>query len=238
MKKSRLAAMAVFLFLTAQPPAAMAAGASFEPNWPANWLEALKIDWKPVEDPKMRETCNGYLAKFAKAYRPRALDQWLTWVNFVDRFSFDGVRFGGTYDPVNRRIWSVCTRSLPEEYHVGNLHHEFSSILFYNNQKLFDRGRWLALTKGAEKAYVKSDEDRGFEEAEGALKSDQLDPRLYEQGFLTPYNTVSIEEDFNRYAEYVFARPEMLARIGAEHQRVHGKIAYVKAFYRQLGLIR
>ena len=238
MKKFRFAALILTLLVFAQPSASLAAGTSFEPNWPANWLDALKIDWKPVDDPQMRETCVGYFNKFAESFRPKALDQWLTWVNFVERFSMNGVRFGGTYDPVNRRIWSVCTRSLPEEYHVGNLHHDFSSILFYNNQKLFDRARWIALTEGGEGAYLKSDKDRGFEQAEGALKSDELDPRLYARGFLTPYNTVSVEEDFNRYAEYVFARPEMLARIGAEHQRVHGKIEYVKAFYRRLGLIR
>ncbi|MBC8038810.1 MAG: hypothetical protein H7X89_16520 [Rhizobiales bacterium] len=209
---------------------------AYEPKWPENWLADLVITWTPVTNKSERNRCETFVKEFEKAYSSDGLNRRLKKIVFLKEFSMSGQDFGGTYDPINGIIWSTCNAQ-SKVNHVGTLHHEFSSLLFYNNKERFDIEKWESFNRRRD-AYMYSEEERWYDPAKiKDTLSLELNPNLYNDGFIANYNRVSLEEDINVFAEYIYTQPKKLTPIGKKYKRVHGKIEHLKNFYRQLGVI-
>jgi hypothetical protein len=231
---SLAASFALWLISVAQ---AHAFEVSYEPNWPKNWVEQLYIDAATVTNQSDRKLCEQYAKEFEKPYLKYALNRWLKKIVFMKKIYMSGKWFAGTYDPIHGIIWCVCDSKVSKSEHILTLHHEFSSLLFYNNKESFDVPKWKAFnTKPS--AYMYSDEERWYDpETIKNFTSGELNSKLYNDGFITDYNTVSVEEDINRYAEYIFTQPGKLESISKKYKRVHMKINHLKSFYREMGII-
>jgi hypothetical protein len=207
---------------------------AYEPNWPQNWQDQLDITSKPVQGRKTRALCESWVKDFEKTYARDGLDRWLKKIVLLESFSMSGRSFQATYDSVHLVIWSVCKPKYSSEF-AKNLHHEFSSLLLYNNEDAFNIDEWQSYNKQGSAAYLYSEDERWY--ALDTPISMDLNPALYDEGFLTEYSKASVEEDINMFAEYIFTSPEQLTKISRKYTAIHKKIDHLKRFYQTLGLL-
>jgi hypothetical protein len=137
---------------------------------------------------------------------------------------FDGMPAGGTYN----HSWIIVASTTDPEgepnYNSAlyGVHHELSSFIYH---KSFVIARiwgdlmpkdWEAITSYKE-----------------SLASNNL-PIDYENGFLNNYAKTSVENDFNTYAEFVFARPDELIELAKTYPLVAKKLRlFIDAYAKQ-----
>ncbi|MFN8291190.1 MAG: hypothetical protein U0U70_13115 [Chitinophagaceae bacterium] len=103
-------------------------------------------------------------------------------------------------------------------------HHEFSSILLRNHPDMLFEYKWKELSPellaGNSAAAVKA-----------GLYSVDYDPKLLEKGYLSPYSLSNWENDFNMYAENIFAGGARFWKIADAYPRVMAKVKLIVQFY-------
>jgi hypothetical protein len=107
-------------------------------------------------------------------------------------------------------------------------HHELSSLV--RAAVPFDAARWEALNPP------------GFRYLDEAAYRDLLrrhphqdgDPALWAQGFVRPYGTSDIDDDWNTYAEAMFGDGPAFAALIRPYPRMRAKAAVLMALYRSL----
>ncbi|WP_426369921.1 hypothetical protein [Pseudocolwellia sp. HL-MZ7] len=137
---------------------------------------------------------------------------------------FDGMQAGGTYQYSWIIVASTIDSSGESNYNSAlyGVHHELSSFIYH---KSFVITRfWGDLMPKNWEAKVTDKE---------AL-ADNYEPIDYENGFLNNYATTSVENDFNTYAEFVFARTDELIELAKQYPLVAKKLRlFINAYSRQ-----
>ncbi len=181
-------------------------------------------------------------------YPTEILEQFLDGVHIVGSLRFYDVGYGGTYMANGRQIVLVYRPTFDPRGFEQRFHHEFSSILLKKNEALFDGERWQA-SNASTFAYrapgIVEEQTGDRSEATRVLAAEQkktggsgssllkLDLELMKQGFLTPYNLVSVEQDLNETAAHLFTNPGLWTYC-ERYPRIDQKIDVLIDFYRAL----
>lgn len=168
---------------------------------------------------------------FLNAY-PRTLVRYnLKRIVLAKNLEFEGKGYGGTYSESTIFVTSKGeSLGYDDAFLLDLLHAEFSSILLTYYPDLFARKRWL---KANEASW--NYEGSGVEML-GTTGLFRQTRSLLKRGFLTPYSTSSLENDFNTVTKWLLTRPAALAKLCAKHPRLAKKSRVVRDFYRALGL--
>jgi len=242
---SGLLLWAVCSLALAADPISFPADESFLPsNWVADPINAHITPINPEHQAVAIEILGNALAKYPEGLKKK----FLNGVFVVGSLRFFDVAYGGTYLANGRQIVLVYRETFDPRGFEQRFHHEFSSILLKQNEKSFDTKRWL---KGNDPAFVYrapgviEKQSEGRPEATKALESVQketggsgsdllsLDDTLMEQGFLTAYNKISVEQDLNETAAHLFTNPD-LWNYCVRYPRIDQKVDALIDFYRNL----
>ncbi|MFN7020702.1 MAG: hypothetical protein ACK4WH_05145, partial [Phycisphaerales bacterium] len=112
---------------------------------------------------------------------------------------------------------------------VQTFHHEVSSVLLHRHRAKFDETRFrAALPEG----FVYRDDRPGADrEAPVGMDEQTVSLELLNDGFLIPWATLNMEDDFNSYAQVLMWRPELLLETFAPESRIGRKARVVRDFY-------
>ncbi len=139
--------------------------------------------------------------------------------------TLDGVQAGGTYGPA--WIILVATERVGETgiFETARLgvHHEFSSLLWNRIPNL--PLRWASLLPPGWQPVRDNAQ---------ALQAPDHGSMKLSDGFLSPYGATTAENDFNVYAETLFANPRRIVELAGEHDIVARKAAVLMAAYAEL----
>lgn len=215
---------------------------------PSNWVaDPIRAQITPI-NPKLQAIATEILTNALSKYPETLTKKFLNGVFVVGSLRFFDVAYGGTYLANGKQIVLVYRETFDPRGFEQRFHHEFSSILLKQNEKTFDTKRWL---KGNEPTFVyrapgviekqsggRSEATKALEMAQketGGSGSDllHLDSGLMDQGFLTAYNMISVEQDLNETAAHLFTNPE-LWNYCARHPRLDQKVDVLIDFYRNL----
>ena len=215
---------------------------------PSNWIMdpiGAKVE---VLKPEYRASAEAIIQKALSKYSEVMVNKFLESVSIVGSLRFYDVGYGGTYMAKGRQIVLVYRPTFDARGFEQRFHHEFASILLKNNEALFDGYRWRS-ANGINFSYRAPgivEEQRGDRsEATRILAAEQkrtggsgssllrLDENLMEEGFLTPYNRVSVEQDMNELAAHLFTNPDLWG-FCERFPRIDQKVDVLIDFYRKL----
>lgn len=215
---------------------------------PKTWLTApIDAAIDPLPD-ELHEKAHAILMTALGKYPIRLRKRFLEGVFVVGGLRFYDVGYGGTYIAKGRRIVLVYRENFEAMGFEQRFHHEFSSLLLKQNESLFESARWTAANKPGfsyRAAGVVEEQTGDRSEATKVLQAEQkktggsgssllqLDLALMRDGFLTPYNKVSIEQDLNETAAHLFTNHD-LWEICRRYPRVDQKVDVLIDFYRHL----
>tara|TARA_R110002096_G_scaffold32485_2_gene94383 strand:+ start:6773 stop:7597 length:825 start_codon:yes stop_codon:yes gene_type:complete len=241
----------VFLILILQSVCGQDSYVEFPENnsfLPRSWIAdpiGAKID--PLK-PDYREAAQKIILKALAKYPDEILEQFLDQVSLVGSLSFYDVGYGGTYMANGRQVVLVYRPTFDPRGFEQRFHHEFSSILLKKNEALFDGDRWHASNKDTfsyRAPGIVEEQSGDRSEATRVLAAEQkktggsgstllkLDLSLMEQGFLTSYNRVSVEQDLNETVAHLFTNPD-LWNYCERFPRIDQKVDIIIDFYRSL----
>lgn len=215
---------------------------------PKTWNEdPINAEVEPLDE-RLRLAALGILeAAFAK-YPEKIRQRFLGGVSVVGSLKFYDVSYGGTYVSNTRRIVLVYREVFDTRGFEQRFHHEFSSILLRQNQDLFEATRWSAANDpglGYHAPGVLEEQDGDRSVATRILAAEQkktggsgsglltVDVGLMRSGFLTAYNQVSIEQDFNEATAHLFTNPEIWEYC-RRFPRIDQKVDVLIDFYHRL----
>ncbi len=215
---------------------------------PAKWREAPIQAEVTLLDTALTDPAKLIIQQALQKYPEAILADYLKSVSIVGSLRFYKVNYGGTYMANSKRIVLVYRKSFDPRGFEQRLHHEFSSILLKLNEESFENSRWIASNEPdfvyrAGGVIEKQTGDRS--EATKVLAAEQkktggsgssllsLNAAFMEEGFLTQYNRVSVEQDLNETAAHLFTNPEIWS-FCRRYPRLDQKIDVLIDFYRKL----
>ncbi len=215
---------------------------------PQSWIEEpISAEIEPLDD-SLQAEAEAIILDALKKYPKTLTQEFLSGVSLVGALRFYDVGYGGTYMANGKRIILVFRENFNKTGFEQRFHHEFSSILLKKNKDRFEADRWEAANapgfeyraKGVieEQSGDRSEATRVLAEEQrktGGSGSGLLDLNtdLMEQGFLTFYNRVSIEQDLNETAAHLFTNPSLWT-YAAAYPRIDHKVDVLIDFYRSL----
>ncbi|MFW5853003.1 MAG: hypothetical protein ACOCUR_03150 [Nanoarchaeota archaeon] len=111
-------------------------------------------------------------------------------------------------------------------------HHEFSSILFDNYRRFFEKKEW---NESNIKGFRYSEPlTKGMVAIGNKKASTILEPKLFSSGFLNQYSTTSIDNDFSEYSAHLMCYEDMITILSNKYPRMKNKIKMVKEFYKKI----
>jgi hypothetical protein len=150
----------------------------------------------------------------------------------LNNLSFEEVGYGGTY---SNDVLYIVNGGLEAGYDdlfvEQTFHHEFSSILFNNYVAAFANNEtaW-SQCRGNEIGYGEG----GFEALKNGESDMEFEEDLNEQGFLHEYGRSDKENDFNSFAENIFAPSPEFWYLVEEYPRLKCKVDLMLKLYRLL----
>lgn len=215
---------------------------------PKSWIEEPIDASIEALDLELKNEAEAILKRAIKKYPAKLLERSLKGVAVVGSLRFYNVGYGGTYMANSRRIVLVYRETFDAKGFEQRFHHELSSLLLKQNEALFEAKRWTSANRPdfSYRAAGTVEEQTGDRsEATRVLAAEQkktggsgssllqLDTNLMKEGFLTPYNLVSIEQDLNETAAHLFTNPD-LWQLCLLHPRIDQKVDVLIDFYRAL----
>ncbi|WP_042478440.1 zinc-binding metallopeptidase [Bacillus ndiopicus] len=140
-----------------------------------------------------------------------------------------GVRYGGTY--IGKDIYLTNQNHYTFKDFEKIFHAEFSSILYYKNQKKFNDKAWQALNP---KGFQYSGDGSEYLESKNSKYDSSKDKLYFEKGFLTEYATTSLENDFNAIVRAMFSGDKTLWDNIDNNPSLNGKLDLAIKFYNSL----
>lgn len=189
--------------------------------FPVEWL-AKKINAKatPAATEKFRQDTVAVSMAFDK-YPSWVLQKELGVVYIVGKLRFSAQYFTGTNSTNNIYIGSDGNNEIEKTFH-----HEFSSILLRNYSDIIFEMQWKEkspeLLSVSSAAAVKS-----------GLYSIDYDEKLLVKGYLGHYSLSNWENDFNMYAENIFAGGKAFWKIADRYPKVLEKTKLIVKFYKE-----
>ncbi len=186
-------------------------------------------EWQPyvtkLEPPSRTHKNNAVkdLTQAAAKYFDGSLDG-VSSVHVVGKMQFGNLNYGGTYHQDKIYIAADGKNEVEKTFH-----HELSSLLLKSHADKFDKASWLAANppgfryEGGSAAAVSSGENGLDFEAE-----------RHQMGFLSDYSTSSLEDDFNMYAENLFAGGDDFWRVADTYPEVKAKTDLIVDFYQTI----
>lgn len=215
---------------------------------PKNWTEdPINAEIEPLTE-NLRERAGKIVAAAHGKYPIELREKFLAAVHIVGSLRFYDVGYGGTYLGTKKEIVLVYRESFDPLAFEQRFHHEFSSILLDQNEDSFESERWRAANESSflyraggiieEQKGDRSEATRVLADVQrrtGGTGSSllKLDPDLMKQGFLTTYNQVSIEQDFNETTAHLFTNPQ-LWEFCRQFPRIDQKVDTAIDFFRRL----
>ena len=164
------------------------------------------------------------LRLFLKKYKPSTLSQNLSKIIACKKLSRSIYEwYRGTYVETNNIIYVEVGGNINDTEYL--LHHEFSSLLLYNNpqKQNFLRQQWM---EWSNKEYNLDHNKRDW----------TVKKSLQKDGFLYEYNKVSFENDFNVLSGFYLSNylKGDLRLASTKHRRIKNKYKSLREFYRPL----
>lgn len=166
------------------------------------------------------------LRRFLDAYPKSVLRDDLKSIHLARRLIFYRRSYGGTNSA--EAIYLSCrdeSEGFDEDYLLGTLHAEFSSVLLRKHPRHFDIE---AFDESLPAGFAYSGTGVEILHQSGLLAPD---PALLRLGFLSRYATSSRENDFNAFARWIHVRPKALDALGEDQPQLARKAALVRRFY-------
>lgn len=189
--------------------------------FPASWLDGKIKAKATAPDPVKYNDDTAAVIKGLYKYPASLLEKELGSIYIVGKLRFNRQYFTGTNSTMDVYIGSDGNTDIEKTFH-----HEFSSILLRNHEDIFFEAKWKAMSpellSGNSASAVKA-----------GLYSTDFDPALLEKGYLSPYTLSNWENDFNMYAENIFAGGKAFWKIADSYPKVMDKIKTVVQFYRE-----
>ena len=203
---------------------------------PANWV-ADPVDFRApaIHDANQEEYLASVCQQNLNVYTEDFLAKHVTQVYLVKSLSFSGLEAIGTQDGIGC-IWvaseaSGCNVKSEENIRLA-FHHEMACLLFRRLGGAFPKDEW-------EKCLP---EDFRFSPDTNARIREQrpsrlTDVRLFSEGFVTQYATVSLEKDFACLHEAMVQHPIAIEQAGKRHERLGRKIELWKSIMQSQGAL-
>lgn len=155
-------------------------------------------------------------------YTRALLAEELKHVYVTGRLSFNGQYFSGTNSREDIYIAGSGNDEIEKTFH-----HEFSSILLRNHSDMQLEIKWRELSPGLRNGNSASAVQAG-------LYRTDFDTSLCAKGYLSPYSLSNWENDFNMYAENIFAGGKRFWELTERYPLVKQKMQLVVDFYHKL----
>jgi hypothetical protein len=162
-----------------------------------------------------------------KKYPVDVIKQHLNAIHFAKDINQHGLRYSGSVDPYRRIIYLVDDGWKDDRQAMKTFHHEFSSLLLYQNSLLLNP--WLKQNPQNFEYLVKK--VKSWDEINITGKGAQI---VYEKGFVSDYGQVSFENDFNEYSAMIFTYPKKFKQIMEQYPRIRGKFLVWLEFYKSI----
>jgi hypothetical protein len=199
----------------------------FPKTWQTAEIQPIANPINPSDEATCVETVKRALSK----YPAKLTEANLKTVYIAQNLSFYGLNYGGTncVDSLYLTLFPVKNDSISLRFLERALHHEFSSILLRNYNRLFPTSAWIAANPPD--FQYRGDGTQSLREGTASTKFDE---KLNEQGFLAQYSTSSIEEDFNMFAESILSGDPEFWKIYDKNPAVAKKADLTIAFYNRI----
>jgi hypothetical protein len=165
-----------------------------------------------------------------KKYPPAVLEKNLKTIYVLSELKYSGITAGGT-NSLNSVYLKM--REPKQGYTDAKMealfHAEFSSILYRNFAKDFDKEAWKKLNP-ADFKYLGS----GVDAIRQNKASVALDEKLHEDGFLEQYGQSDMENDFNSYTAKIFSGDAKQWDLYDRYPKLKGKVKLVIDFYQKV----
>ena len=168
------------------------------------------------------------LHKAFEKYPVGVITEYLKGVYFAAEINEDGLKYGGTYDPY-RRIIYIVDNGNQEDHSIYAIHHELSSLMMARHS--FFINPWTD-NNPKDFNYLLDSNDNVLEVYRNiSLTGTDVD---YENGFVTDYGKINLENDFNEYSAMIFTYPDKFKKIMQQYPRVRGKFLVWLKFYQKI----
>lgn len=200
-------------------------------TFPQNWLnEDINAKGLPLDSSEVQRSLriiNKALAKYPAAL----IKSNLTKIYVLKSIEFYGIGFGGTYaSDVIYIANDGANNGFTDIFIEETFHHEFSSILLRNYPDSVLKMNWLKINPIK---YGKG----GVQALKDSLDSQAIDSSFNRKGFLHQYATSDFENDFNAFAERLFAPTDQFYKILEKYPKLSQKFNLILAFYQKLAPI-
>jgi len=194
-------------------------------NFPKKWLKKPTLgkgtQMSDQEISRMLSLTNEFLFNYSK----KCIETNLKSIVLLNNLSFYGKRYGGTSSKDSIYITSRGKiKQNSKIYTLGVMHAEFSSILFKKYK--FPKKKWHLINKINFK-YIGKGRDML-----GQKSLNKNNEELLNDGFLAKYGQSSLENDFNRFAIWLFTKPNELSELAKKYPKIKEKRTLAMTFYK------
>ncbi len=189
---------------------------------PASWLGKKTKAKATAADTAKFHTDTAAVNRAFDKYPSSVLKKDLGHVYIVGKLKFNGQFFTGTNSTTDIYIGSEGNNEIEKTFH-----HEFSSILLRNYASYTMESDWKQLSPSLRNSSSAASVKAG-------LFSTSFDSVLCEKGYLSPYSLSNWENDFNMYAENLFAGGADFWKIVDKYPSVKAKLNLVLALYKKV----
>lgn len=196
----------------------------YTPPYGPSDATAPGFDTSPA-DPKQAAIALEGVEEALKLYPPGFVDKLIDAIFICGDLRMSGAPAGGAAGPA----WIVL--SAPHDLNRESVlltaslgvHHELSSVVL----------RYEPTTMARWKEFEPADARFAQDASEAISRGDDADPDL-STGFLSAYGSSTPENDFNTYAEMMFAEVERLKKAAERHALVRRKLKFVLEAYERV----
>lgn len=201
-----------------------------EKMFPKHWYEKqINAEAQPLERNERLRAIN-ILDKAFDKYPENVLKNDLDRVYVLKSLKFYGVSYGGTNS--RNTVYLADDGSNPNytsQFIEGVFHHEFSSILLRTYPDILDEETWQNVNPSR---FIYG--NGGVIAILNGEASVDLDPKLFESGFLTRYSESAFEEDINVFAQNLFTGGHEFWVAVDTHKKIRKKASLLIGFYHQI----
>lgn len=211
---------------------------AFEHFLPDEKIRKYKLEIDPLTSESKKESCSSKIMDIASNYPNDFLAEHLDSIILLDSIKLQNVTASGLYIKLKhngrshyKTIYLSCSSNADKVARI--FHHEFSSIILKYKLNNKNKNRWKSIS---ENNYCAENKMSGnFCPGYKKNYDRKIIKNLNEFGIITHYGNTSLENDFNIYAEFVFARPEALYRLTQEYSTIKDKLKIFLETYKKAG---
>ncbi len=200
-----------------------------EEFFPQRWLKSpISAEGKQIS-PKEAKRILPIIRKFLTHYPRNVITKNLTDIFLSEELVFYGKNFGGSNSKSGLYIQSQsqnAARGVSDEFLLGLLYSEFSSILYRNYQ--FPKAEWAAVNPNDFKYVGTGRAMLGSKNLYGQTED------LMRKGFLIKYSQSNIENDFNMITRWLFTKRKKLNELCEKYPKIKVKREIAERFYKTI----